>query len=199
MLLVPAAAFGTPTAQQGDFKVNVASSAIGSIPHEIDLKTTQIPGGQLSEVTGFVIDPEDVVQVKQGENLLVSTTESLNVENVKLKNLQGQPIDLLPLPNNIWSLRGLIPPPIDQSILGWLVTGGLIAIFILVWRVAVRIEGRLVSLEGRIQKLEENPLLIAYKEFQILQARKIFDPEDTLKRWEAEIKDRLQKEGENTR
>ncbi|HZA69263.1 MAG TPA: hypothetical protein VE548_06135 [Nitrososphaeraceae archaeon] len=42
----------------------VVGTANGSIPHEINLKVTQIPGGQLSEVSGFVINPEDVVQVK---------------------------------------------------------------------------------------------------------------------------------------
>ncbi|HKG30929.1 MAG TPA: hypothetical protein VKA91_06625 [Nitrososphaeraceae archaeon] len=36
-----------------------------SIPREINLKVTQIPGRQLSEVSGFVINPEDVVQVKR--------------------------------------------------------------------------------------------------------------------------------------
>ena len=70
---------------------------------------TQIPGGQLSETTGFVINPENVVQVKQGESLNVSTSENLKVNNVKAKNVQGQQVDLIPLPNNIWSLQNLIP------------------------------------------------------------------------------------------
>jgi hypothetical protein len=43
--IVPAAAFGTPTAQQsGNFNVSVAGTAVGSIPHQIDLKVTQLPG-----------------------------------------------------------------------------------------------------------------------------------------------------------
>jgi hypothetical protein len=42
---VPAVVFGTPVPQQTDFKVNVTSSTVGSIPHELDLKLTQIPGG----------------------------------------------------------------------------------------------------------------------------------------------------------
>ena len=37
--IVPAATFGTPTAQQsGNFNVSVAGTAVDSIPHQIDLK-----------------------------------------------------------------------------------------------------------------------------------------------------------------
>jgi hypothetical protein len=107
--LLPAAVFATPIAQQGDFKVSVAGTAAGSVPHEIDLKLTQLPGGQLSEVSGFAVSPEDVVQVKQGENLIVSTSPDLRTRQVTAKNVQGISIDLVSLPNNVWSLQGLIP------------------------------------------------------------------------------------------
>ena len=107
--LFPAGVFATPLAQQGNFKVSVAGTAPGSIPHDIALKVTQIPGGQLSETTGFAINPESVVQVKQGENIMVTTSENLKVNNVKAKNVQGQQVDLIPLPNNIWSLQNLVP------------------------------------------------------------------------------------------
>jgi hypothetical protein len=53
-----------PAAQRDNFVVSGSGTANGSIPHEINLKVAQIPGGQLSEVSGFVINPEDVVQVK---------------------------------------------------------------------------------------------------------------------------------------
>ena len=96
-------------AQQGNFKVSVSGTAPGSVPHDLALKMTQIPGGQLSETTGFVINPESVVQVKQGENIMVTTSENLKVNNVKAKNVQGQQVDLTPLPNNIWSLQNLVP------------------------------------------------------------------------------------------
>jgi hypothetical protein len=107
--LLPAGVFATPIAQQGDFKVSVAGTAAGSVPHEIDLKLTQLPGGQLSEVSGFAVSPEDVVQVKQGENLIVSTSPDLRTRQVTAKNVQGISIDLVSLPNNVWSLQGLIP------------------------------------------------------------------------------------------
>jgi hypothetical protein len=96
-------------AQTGTFQVSVAGTAAGSIPHQIDLKATQLPGGLLSQVTGFVVGPEDVIQVKQGENIMVSTSPDLQAHKVTVTNVQGMPVDLAPLPNNIWSLQGLLP------------------------------------------------------------------------------------------
>jgi hypothetical protein len=81
--IFPAGVFATPVAQQGNFKVSVIGTAPGSVPHDLALKVTQIPGGQLSEATGFAIKPESVVQVKQGENIIVTTSENLKVKNVK--------------------------------------------------------------------------------------------------------------------
>jgi len=49
------------------------------------------------------------VQVKQGENIMVTTSENLKVNNVKVRNVQGQQVNLLPLPNNLWSLQSLVP------------------------------------------------------------------------------------------
>ena len=40
---------------------------------------------------------------------MVTTSENLKVNNVKAKNVQGQQVDLLPLPNSVWSLQNLIP------------------------------------------------------------------------------------------
>jgi hypothetical protein len=89
-------------AQSGSFLVSVTGTAVGSIPHQIDLKVTQLPGGQLSEVTGFVVSPEDVIQVKQGENIIVSTSSDLRTHQVTVRNIQGISIDLVPLPSNAW-------------------------------------------------------------------------------------------------
>jgi hypothetical protein len=52
---LPAGVFATPVSQQGNFKVSVSGTAPDSVPHDISLKFTQIPGGQLSETTGFAI------------------------------------------------------------------------------------------------------------------------------------------------
>ena len=78
---------GILPAQQGNFKVSVTGTAPGSIPHEIALKVTQVPGAQPSTATGFAIKPESVVQVTQGENIIVTTSENLKVNNVKAKNV----------------------------------------------------------------------------------------------------------------
>jgi hypothetical protein len=40
---------------------------------------------------------------------MVTTSENLKVNSVKAKNVQDQQVDLLPLPNNIWSLQSLLP------------------------------------------------------------------------------------------
>jgi hypothetical protein len=96
-------------AQPESFQVSVAGTSVGSTPHQVNLKVTQLPGGQLSEVSGFTVSPEDVVQVKQGENLIVSTSPELQTHKVTAKNIQGIPIDMVQLPSNVWSTQGLMP------------------------------------------------------------------------------------------
>jgi len=55
---------------------------------------------------------------------------------------------------------------------------------------------RLTCIEARIKALEDNPLLVAYREFHILEAKRIFDPEEQHKRFEKQLKDMLSnKEG----
>jgi hypothetical protein len=130
VVMVPTAALGTPAAQHGgNFMVAVAGTAVGSIPHQIDLKITQLPGGQLSEVTGFIVGPEDVVQVKQGENLIVSTSPDLTTHQVTVRNIQGIPIDLVPLPSNAWSLQGLLPGVYTLNVNAAISTSGIIGIY----------------------------------------------------------------------
>ena len=49
-----------------------------------------------------------MVQVKQGENLIMSTSPDLMIHQVTVRNIQGIPIDRVPLPSNAWSLQGLL-------------------------------------------------------------------------------------------
>jgi hypothetical protein len=49
------------------------------------------------------------MQVNQGENIMVTTNENLKVNNVKVQNVQGQQVELIPLPNNLWLLQNLVP------------------------------------------------------------------------------------------
>jgi hypothetical protein len=130
VVMVPAAAFGTLAAQQGgNFLVSVAGTAVGPIPHQIDLKVTQLPGGQLTEVSGFAISPEDVVQVKQGENITVSTSADLKTHTVKITNTQGQLVDLLPLSSNTWSLQGLTPGVYKLDVIADMSSSGIMGAF----------------------------------------------------------------------
>jgi hypothetical protein len=127
--IFPAGVFATPVAQQGNFKVSVTGTAPGSVPHDVALKVTQIPGGQLSETTGFAITPESVVQVKQGENITVTTSENLKVKNVKAKNVQGQQVDLIPLPNNIWSIQNLVPGVYLLDVIADMSSSGILGVY----------------------------------------------------------------------
>jgi hypothetical protein len=70
--------------------------------HEIELKATEV-----KKVSGFGIDAEDVVQVREGDNLVVFTDPANLVNNVKVQNIQGQFTKFVPLQNNAWSLQGL--------------------------------------------------------------------------------------------
>ena len=45
VVTISAAALGTSAQPNGNFMVSVAGTAVGSVPHQIDLKVTQLPGG----------------------------------------------------------------------------------------------------------------------------------------------------------
>ena len=46
--------------------------------------------------------------------------------------------------------------------------------------------------------VEDNTLLVGYREYQISEAKNKFGPEEKLKSWEGDKKNRLQKQGEDT-
>jgi hypothetical protein len=79
-------------------------------------------------------------------------------------------------------------PTIDQNTLGWIITSGIVAIFIAVVVTAVRLERRISRLEGRVETLEENPFLVAVRQFQITQA------EEMLRGWEENLRNKLSKD-----
>jgi hypothetical protein len=129
VVTISTAAFGTSAQLNGNFMVSVAGTAVGSVPHQIDLKITQLPGGQLSEVSGFAVSPEDVVQVKQGENLIVSPSPDLKTQQVTARNVQGISADLVSLPNNVWSLQGVIPGVYTLDVIVDVSTSGILGTF----------------------------------------------------------------------
>jgi hypothetical protein len=81
----------------------------------------------MSEVSGFAVSPEDVVQVKQGENIVVSTSADLKTQ--KVTNTQGQLVDLLPLSSNTWSLQGLTPGVYKLDVIADMSSSGIMGAF----------------------------------------------------------------------
>ena len=80
--------------------------------HEANLKATKEGGdeGQLRKVSTFKIQAPNVVQINQGKDLIVFTTnpEQDQVQRVKVRNTQGQLTELEPVTGspNTYSLAG---------------------------------------------------------------------------------------------
>jgi uncharacterized membrane protein YgcG len=64
--------------------------------HEANLKATKDGDGQLRKVSGFEIEASNVVQINQGKDLIVFTTNPAQdqVQKVKIRNTQGQLTEL---------------------------------------------------------------------------------------------------------
>ena len=94
--------------QSADFKVFVNS---GNSIHDLNIKASEGPNGQVIPISGFTIDPEDVVLLRAGQNLnvMTSTNEPQRINNVKIVNQAGQFIELQPLQLGTWSLAGIVP------------------------------------------------------------------------------------------
>ncbi|HEX2471397.1 MAG TPA: hypothetical protein VHJ59_01470 [Nitrososphaera sp.] len=96
-------------AQQNEFKVFVSGSVPGATTvRELDLKAQQIPDKKLIPASGFVVKPESVMQVKQGQNLFVFTSDGVDlVEKVRITDENGIMTNLLPSREREWSLVGI--------------------------------------------------------------------------------------------
>jgi hypothetical protein len=101
ILLLIFALPGTNVFGSSDLSVFVAGSA-GNVG--LDMKATES-----REVSGFVVKPESVVQIVQGENLVVFTVPTDQVEKVKLTDTAGVMTELVYLGNNAYSLSGFAP------------------------------------------------------------------------------------------
>jgi hypothetical protein len=102
VLLVPGSALAQT---EIDFKVFVVNTTV----HDLGLKAVQASNGDIIPTNNFAITPESVVQVKQGQNLMVitNTNEPERIEKVKVTNTQGVVTDLVYLQNSQYSLSGL--------------------------------------------------------------------------------------------
>jgi hypothetical protein len=80
----------------------------GTFVRDLNLKATEAANGDIIPVSSFEIEPEDVVQVKQGGNFLVFTGSNEDViEKVKVVSAQGVTTELVNLGGNSWSIQGL--------------------------------------------------------------------------------------------
>jgi uncharacterized membrane protein YgcG len=86
--------------------------------HQLDLKAIE---GE-TPTRNFVIKPQSVVQVKQGDNLVVATQPITQiVESVKIQDQKGVIKELESLGNNVYSLAGI---PVGNYILDVIVDLG---------------------------------------------------------------------------
>jgi hypothetical protein len=114
ILLVPASALIlTETEAQPQSQPQSKVFAVGNdmTVSELPLKATQSQNGRVTQVSNFVIEPRGVVQLTQGQNLIVFTgaSDPITIDNVKVTNERGQTtrLPLLPLQLNTYSLAGL--------------------------------------------------------------------------------------------
>jgi hypothetical protein len=116
VLLIPASALmltqteaQPQTQSQSNSKVFVVGEDM--TVHGLSLKATQTQSGKVTQVSGFTINPNSVVQLPQGQNLIVFTGASnpITIDKVKVTNERGQTtrLSLFPLQSNTYSLAGL--------------------------------------------------------------------------------------------
>jgi hypothetical protein len=106
ILLIPAQVMVLATTTT-DFKV-FATGTDNTI-HDLNVKASEGANGQVIRISDFSIDPEDVVLLRQGESLVVttSTNEPQRIEKVKIVDEAGQFNELPQLQAGTWSLAGI--------------------------------------------------------------------------------------------
>lgn len=99
--LISLSLFAIPgTAVFGSTDLNVfVTSSNGNV--RLDMKATET-----TEVADFTVKPESVVQITQGDNLVVFTQPADNVEKVKVTDTSGVRTEPIDLGNNQYSLIG---------------------------------------------------------------------------------------------
>jgi predicted S18 family serine protease len=94
---------GTLSQAQGQTSNVNVYVLVSPTTHQLDLKTIE---GE-SSAKKFVIKPQSVVQVRQGDNLVVFTQPTNTVDKVKVTDASDVITTLDPLPqNNMYSLAG---------------------------------------------------------------------------------------------
>ena len=90
-LLIPVSVFGQTTTNE-DSNVSV-SKEFGT--HGLVLKATQDDNDKITYVKGFAIKPENVVQIRQGDNLMINTANNEEIEKVKVTDVNGLTTQLI--------------------------------------------------------------------------------------------------------
>ena len=93
-----------PSYGQSSFKVFVVDD---DVIRELDLRATQAEDGQTKRVNGFSIQADSVVQLRQGENLRIFTSDNdvRKIQSVKITPQNGEDVKLTKA-GNAWSLQG---------------------------------------------------------------------------------------------
>jgi hypothetical protein len=74
---------------------------VGVFVHDLNLKATESEDGKVDTVSDFEIDPEDVVQVRQGGNIMVFTgAEEDKIDKVKVTSTEGITTELVGVKNS---------------------------------------------------------------------------------------------------
>ena len=128
----------TGIAQEEQFPRLFVVSSSDTAAQEIPLKATR-QGGDISKVSGFTIDFNNVVQVPQGQTLVIfndGSVQGFAVTKAKLVNEQKQTIDLIQATNqrNSFSLNGMLPGVYTLNVLGTLgdIEGGYETVLVIV-------------------------------------------------------------------
>ena len=128
----------TAIAQEEQFPKLFAVGSSDSAAHEIPLKATR-QGGDISKVSGFTIDFNNVIQVAQGQNLIIfndGSVQGFAITKAKLVNEQKQTIDLIQTTDqrNSFSLSGILPGVYTLNVLGTLgdIEGGYETVLVIV-------------------------------------------------------------------
>lgn len=107
VLLVPGSALASTSSSFENTTVFVVDS-FGGFVKDLNLKATQSEDGEIDAVSDFEIEPEDVVQVRQGTTFIVFTGASEDkVEKVKVTSVVGITTELVNVEGNTYTTQGL--------------------------------------------------------------------------------------------
>jgi predicted transcriptional regulator len=91
-------------AEQQETKV-FATGADGAA-HELKLRAIKQSDGQIQKIGGFKISAENVVQINQGNDIVIFTNPDQNIDKVKVRDSNNKLIELAKIAEHVYSLAG---------------------------------------------------------------------------------------------